>query len=338
MSADATYEAFRNVTSHDSKLDNVWVTPYHADEKKKADQHQFVFFLKPEATAAHAGVDVKSVIARTFALLAHHHIHIGAVRVLSGDYLRKHDIMVQHYGVISKVYKSGVDVITEEAKKRLHELYQNKIDAGATVISGGQLLQLYPDLNPFSLLVLNDNLGTTRLAGGTYAMDLNVQGKKYIVLNAFHGYQLVPFTTTGRAIIVFEGLSQAPWKSLRDNVCGTTDPNTAAAGSVRQVFLSEKKTYGFVSVDKSSNGCHMSAGPLEALVEVTRFFGNGGENLNVNQTNFGHLLAHEGLSADRINALASNIKVTSGGKSITSFDLTEEVNGKDAAQALKAAQ
>jgi len=169
-------------------------------------------------------------------------------------------------------------------------------------------------------------------------MELTVQGKKYIVLNAFHGYQLVPYTTAGRAIIVVEGLSTRSWADLRTNVCGTTDPGTAAAGSLRQVFLSEKKQLGFGSVDKSSNGCHMSAGPLEAMVEVTRFFGNDGKNLAAQDTGFGQLLAQNGLSGDRIDALGSNIKLTSGGKSISSFDLTEEIDANESAARLKNAQ
>jgi len=50
---------------------------------------------------------------------------------------------------------------------------------------------------------MQDNLGTKRLAGGTYAMQLKVLGKPYILLNPFHAYQLVPYTTSGTFVIYY---------------------------------------------------------------------------------------------------------------------------------------
>ena len=53
---------------------------------------------------------------------------------------------------------------------------------------------------------MQDNLGTKRLAGGTYAMQLKVLGKPYILLNPFHAYQLVPYTTSGTFVIYYSHL------------------------------------------------------------------------------------------------------------------------------------
>lgn len=43
-------------------------------------------------------------------------------------------------------------------------------------------------------------------------------------------------------------------------------------GSVRRLFLQKKAELGFTDVSKGSNGVHMSAGPLEGMVEFIRFF------------------------------------------------------------------
>ena len=117
--------------------------------------------------------------------------------------------MGQHYGVISAISREGVPVISEQAKKNLDEKFKADIEAGAAVLGGHQFLAKEPGFNAFSLSVLNDNLGTTRLAGGTsifainfpsseltnfcagtYAMKIKVLGKPVIILNPFHAYQL----------------------------------------------------------------------------------------------------------------------------------------------------
>jgi hypothetical protein len=121
---------------------------------------------------------------------------------------------VEHYGVISKISKEGVSAISEQAKEKLESEFKDALAAGAKVLGGNQFLAEQSAFNAFSLLVLNDNLGTKRLAGGTYAMRVNVQGKPYIVLNPFHAYQLVPFTTVGNALIAFEGICSVPWYGL----------------------------------------------------------------------------------------------------------------------------
>jgi hypothetical protein len=156
------------------------------------------------------------VVELALKTLADFGVEVGSVRVLSGDYLDKHNLMGQHYGVISAISREGPAVISEQAKKNLDEKFKADIEAGAAVLGGHQFLAKEPGFNAFSLSVLNDNLGTTRLAGGTkinlaliitifqilgesnsclnsigtYAMKIKVLGKPVIILNPFHAYQL----------------------------------------------------------------------------------------------------------------------------------------------------
>jgi len=176
-------------------------------------------------------------------------------------------------------------------------------------------------------------LGTTRLGGGTYAFKLQVLGTNYIVLNPFHPYQLVPYTTPGHAIIVLEGKSTIPWQDLRNLVCGVTDPTAAAKGSIRQILLEKKDQYGLSDVNKSTNGCHMSAGPLEALVELKRFF----EIKDNNITHFGHQLSEHGVTPEKAIHVATNPDLTINNKNISAFDATEELDSEAAAAKLAAA-
>jgi len=260
-------------------------------------------------------------------------VTLGAIRVLSGEFLDSKNIMGEHYGVISSISKKGVAVVAESSKKKLEELYAKELKAGAKIVGGHQLLAEEKNLDAFALRVLNDNLGTQRLGGGTYAFKLQVLGVNYIVLNPFHPYQLVPYTTKGHAIIVFEGKSTVPWAELRTSVCGVTDPAAAASGSIRQMLLASKTEFGLADVNKSSNGCHMSAGPLEGLVELKRFF----EVNDDSKTSFGALLAQKGLSAAQITHVSGNPDLVIGEKSISAFDATEELDSEVAATKLASA-
>ena len=70
------------------------------------------------------------------------------------------------------------------------------------------------------------------------------------------------------------------------------------------------------------------------MVELSRFFGSGGEGLNYADTAFGALLATGGQSTEAVSALAANPDVTFEGTTESAFDLTEELNASDAAARL----
>jgi len=86
-------------------------------------------------------------------------------------------------------------------------------------------------------------------------------------------------------------------------------------------------------VSKSANGVHMSAGPLEGMVELGRFFGLSSEH-----TAFGHALVKAGFTHEQINHLAQNPTGEHNGKRVSAFDLTEEKDTPEAVQLLKSFQ
>eukprot|EP00997_Jenningsia_sp_PLL12_P005896 NODE_2437_length_925_cov_181.130137_g2005_i0.p1 GENE.NODE_2437_length_925_cov_181.130137_g2005_i0~~NODE_2437_length_925_cov_181.130137_g2005_i0.p1 ORF type:complete len:208 (-),score=81.64 NODE_2437_length_925_cov_181.130137_g2005_i0:302-865(-) len=173
--------------------------------------------------------------------------------------------------------------------------------------------------------------GGRKLGGGTYALPMQVQGKgTHIVLNAFHPMQLQPFTTPGRGIIAMEGLSDRSWMDLRQKICGATNPFKAQEGSVRATLLKEKEALRLPEVDMAHNCVHMSAGPVEGMVEVLRFFHSKDHPLSLHMTGLGQMLYNAGMQATKIAQLTSNPDmVTTGGKRVSAFDLTEEVDAKN---------
>jgi len=158
-------------------------------------------------------------------------------------------------------------------------------------------------------------------------MKVKVLGKPFVVLNPFSAYQMVPYTTSGHSIVIFEISSKESWAKLRTHVCGVTDPADAADGSIRKNYYQHKADYGLKEVSKSANGIHMSAGPLEGMVELQRFF-----DLKAEETAFGRALAKGGFTAEQIGHLATNPTLDVNGKRVSAFDLTEE---KDSHEAVK---
>jgi hypothetical protein len=323
---DAIKAAFDRVTAPDSKVDNEWVvtpTPFSSHE-----ENQFLFFLKPEATTA----NMKYILDLSVKVLAGAGVTFGAIRIVGGPYLDKHNIMVQHYGVISKISKEGYDIISDAAKAKLHADFKDDVAAVGLPLGGHQWLKKNPDFSPLALCTINDNIRPTRLAGGTYLCKFQLLGKTQLVLNPFHAYQLVPYVKQGNALIVFECRSKMSWEELRTNLCGTTDPSKAVDGSIRNGLLKNKEATGMVAVNLGSNGVHMSAGPLEGMVELQRFLSDwdAGKKVEFTSLAFGAHLASLGVSAEKINKLADNPNIKTGDTSESTFDMTEEKSATEA--------
>jgi hypothetical protein len=311
-----------------------WIRPYVKGEA--CGGHQFVLFLKPEVTAVHLGVDTPAITKMVLERLTAFEVTVHAMRALPASYLAAHDIMDQHYGVINAISKQGESALTEAARENLHREFATELAEGATVLGGHQFLDVHPEFSPLALSVFNDNVGTTKLGGGSYCMKLDVLGKVFLLLNPFHAYQLVPYTTGDTAILVFECRSSRDWADLRGKLTGTTNPATAEPGSIRAELLARQEEFNLQAVNQGTNGVHLSAGPLEGMVELQRFFTDheSGEGLSWSDTHFGESLIRQGKTEAEVCELAQNPPVTWNGTTESAFDLTEEVNAADALERL----
>ena len=329
--------AFDSVTSKEAKEDNVWVKEQAFDSANQA-KNQLVFFMKPESTAKTAGVKVANITEFLLDKLSENKIEIAQVRVLGAGYLDKNNIIAQHYGVINTISRLGKEALSEAQLTGMFARPEFAEYKDAKVVGGHQFLAEVPDISAAVLSILSDNVRPTRLGPGTYAMPMKANGNKYIVLSPFHPQQLVPFTSPGNAIIVFECLSELNWADLRTKVCGATNPLKAVEGSCRQLLLARKEEFGLAVVDQGNNGVHMSAGPLEGLVEFKRFFSKtDAPAIENSQTCFGALLQSKEITDEQINVWAENIKINVDSKEVSTFDATEEIDASAAVTVLLAA-
>ncbi|QPB44502.1 nucleoside diphosphate kinase [Medusavirus stheno T3] len=296
---------------------------------KGALPHQCVLFLKPEVIST-PGAKVEQAVDAALAIVDRY-ATIGAVRVMTGDYLSRCGIMERHYGVIADVFQEGTTALTEGARRKLQEHILEAEHDYDTIMSGAQLLADHPET--FRALPAN---GAFRLGPGQYADDVQLSdGRRVIALNSFYDRMTASYRGSDQAIVVFELLSPKPWKQLRQAMTGSTDPTTAAQGSIRRMFLDRSEELGLGAMSRSRNGVHCSAGPLEAMVEYQRFFGTGEEvDVGVLDTCFGKYM--DNLLPYELLFLGQNVPIKLPGQEhiTTSFDATEEMDAAEAKEIL----
>ena len=157
------------------------------------------------------------------------------------------------------------------------------------------------------------------------------------LINGFHARQLHHFTQKGRCIVVMTVSGDTSWVDARDKMIGNTFPDKAEKGSIRREFLDRMKEFGLPEVGIAANGVHLSAGPVEGLIELARYnsnFSDKSKVLGFDHFAFGKKLKST-LSDDQVTKVLSNVNVTLDGKSISIFDMTEMMDADQALEAIK---
>jgi hypothetical protein len=296
--------------------------------------NEFVVFSKPELGRLTGGslTAVWDLFAES---LRAYQVTVHGSRVLTGAELEASGVMQEHYGVINQISRLGRSVLTEPAEQALQEQFAGSLDQ-AVVLGGHQFLSEYPEISPYALGVLFANAEVVRLGAGTYAASVTVDGTAVIILNGFHPRQLGFFTADDAVCAFLHASSPTSWDSLRSDLIGTTDPAKADAASIRGRLFADPAAFGLETVSYNFNGVHMSAGPLEGLAELQRFFGRG---RTLTDWTFGQALRAAGISAEEVANLTANpLLETADGQRGTAFDLTEGLDAGEAAALLAGAK
>lgn len=293
--------------------------------------NEFVVFSKPELGRL-TGTELDRVWDLFASSLTMYGVQVHQKLTLTGSELESSGVMAEHYGVINQISRLGRPALTSAAEQALAEQYGTNLADGALVLGAHQLLETYPGFSPFSLGVLFANLPVSRLGPGTYGGLVRIDGQPVIILNGFHPRQLGFFTADDTVCVFLHCSSTTSWESLRTDLIGATDPSTAARGSIRGTLYADPGGFGLATVSSNYNGVHMSAGPLEGLAELVRFFGGP-----IADYSFAEALTASGMSEDQIAALTGNPTVSVGGEHGSAFDLTEGLDAEPAAKLLAAA-
>jgi hypothetical protein len=295
--------------------------------------HEFVVFSKPELGRLR-GAELAAVWDLFAELLARHDVTVHSAMILTGPELDERKAMQEHYGVINQISRLGRSALTEPAEEALGSAYGADLD-GALVLGGHQFLEQYPEVSPYALGLLFANAEVRRLGPGTYAGAVTVDGARVIILNGFHPRQLSFFTADDAVCAFLHCSSPTAWETLRSDLIGTTDPSKADADSIRGRLFADPAGFGLETVSYNFNGVHMSAGPLEGLAELQRFFGRGHA---LTDWSFAQALLAAGLDGDAVADLVANPTVAAGDQRGTAYDLTEGLDAEPAATLLAGAR
>jgi hypothetical protein len=298
-------------------------------------QHEFLFFIKPEITLLPEETYLRAILELTLGKLKEFELRIMDIRILAAAYLEKHNIIARHYGVINSLSRKPLEFLSDEAREKFRSIY-GKVPGHADVLGGLEFLQRYPLYNPFTLDELWRQSKTEKLAGGCYCASIALEGKEIYLINGFHPKQLIHFTQPGRSIVAFTLSGNTDWALARNNFIGKTNPAEALPGSLRNELLIHKDKFGCQSVSPSQNGFHLSAGPVEGLVELIRYCSDhaSGALKSSDDFLFGRQLSSL-FAREQIGLICDNHLVEHQGRRIRTFDLTEERNSVSALQLLK---
>lgn len=298
-------------------------------------KNEFLFFIKPEITAHSKSIQLEKVLDLVQDKIKEFGLNIHNVKILSAKYLEQYNIIAQHYGVINKISSNAVQNMSESAKEKFKEIYGKSVNE-VKVLGGSELLEQYPNFNAYVADYLWQNVENKKLAGGTYCEVIKVDDETIYLINGFHPRQLKHFTEKGRSIVIMTLSGDLSWSDARNNFIGATNPSNANKGSLRREFLDNKNDLGLSEVSQGVNGVHLSAGPVEALIELKRYNSNFSEQNGTKdfaEFSFGKLLM-ENFNGE-FQKIVENSNVNLNEKSISIFDLTEEKNSVEAIDLLK---
>ncbi len=154
------------------------------------------------------------------------------------------------------------------------------------------------------------------------------------VVNGFYAAMRARYTTPGASIYYYTvewESSELSWADFRSRVLGTTDPERAAAGSMRSEIAKRWESLGLASKPNvGDNGVHGSASPFEGLAERLNWLG---ATLDNDAT--GHALLGAGVKRETLLHWTKDPQVDLDGSTTSLFDAFEYLN---VPQVLKLAQ
>ena len=305
-----------------------------AENSSATGANEFLFFVKPEIFLKDPAPNTRQILEMIFDKLEAFGLKVKNARVLSAGYLEKHGIIAQHYGVINQIASDAKGKVSEAGKQKFEEIFGEPFES-APVLGGLEILKHYPGLNAEALDYVWQNIKFEKLAGGTYALKMKLDGTPVYLVNGFHARQLEHFTKAGRCILVCTVTGDLSWEEARGAFIGATCPADAKSGSIRKTLLENVEVFALPAVTPSWNGVHLSAGPIEGLIELIRYQSNfeTGAVLCAKDFAFGRKLV-DAFGEDKTQWILSNPDVQYNGTSVSVFDLTEEKNATDALELL----
>ncbi|MET7641169.1 hypothetical protein [Streptomyces sp. NPDC005438] len=267
----------------------------------------FVTMVKPEVMT---GTAAQAVLTEVLRVLAEGEATARrCVLVPARDFAQRGGLLL-HYPRLHRVAADGTQALTTAAHGELATLQG---ETGATEVLGAfEALAHDAHLTPTTLDERFRERGVHRLGSGSYAAPVEVNGCLVTVLNGFLPALAAGYGAPSALVALIECHSSREIADLRSGLLGTLDPTAAEPGSLRGAVHLAAEREG-IRLSEGSNGVHLSAGHLEAMFQVWRYF-SAADGAGMEATALGRSLEGRGVPASTVTALATdqNLRESSG--------------------------
>lgn len=294
-----------------------------------ARQNQMLFIVKPEVFL----ISNQKYIEETCRFMSERINAFGpeirGCYVMSAETLKANEIMDRHYGYINRLSRSASSQLSASEKAEVRKLCG--ASDSAPVLGGHEVLAKSHDLSAEGLDKIWASKKSLRVRSGLYVQSYEISGDALVIINGFHPFQLERFTGNRRKIALLLLNSDLPWKLLRVRMLGDTFPERAAPGSIRGEMHRDPERFGFKSVTISNNAAHLSAGPFEAVFELSNFLSAvPGLDFDIGITRQARHFKSQGLSGSDLRRAIDNPSacIANTKPAIPLFDATEEFDAQ----------
>ena len=289
-------------------------------------ENELLLFFKPEVFFSDKEYSDK-IIEMTFEKLANCNVKISGIAMLSGDFIKQHEIMDRHYGFINKISKNASTIITSEETEKIKTLLEIENINDYKILGGHEFLNYFKNQTLETLGQFWFSKPCVKIRSGFYAISCEVEGQNIILVNGFHPSQLAHFQNKNHKIVVALVHTNTDWNILKNEMIGNTFPEKAIPNSVRGELFINRTKYGAMQVSANYNFVHLSAGPFEALFEINNFLSHfPNEHFDLEATSVAQKIIQKNLIIETIQKIISNPIIDINGKNTDLFTYTEEMN------------
>lgn len=281
----------------------------------------FVTLVKPEVLAAD---DVADTMAETARVLGEAETAILRCAVMPAKDFARRGHLFLHYPRLHRVAADGERALCSGARRALGALASSVAADG--VLSAYEAMTFDADLTP---AVLEDRCrvaGIHKLGSGSYASVIKTDRRRLVVLNGFLPALYTGYLASSTFVGMLECHSHEEIAALRSGLLGALHPAEAAPGSLRGALGAFARQRHGLALSEGRNGVHLSAGHLEAMFQVWRYFG-AADGQAMGDTPFGRSLTGNGVPEDFLTGLLSDHNlVTEDGDTVSPHGATENLS------------
>lgn len=281
----------------------------------------FATLVKPEVLTTTGAVEAMSEVLR---VLGEGDVQILRCAMVPARDFGARGALLLHYPRLHRVAADGAQALCSRARRELLALHASFGTAGA--IGAYEAMTYDTDLTPVALGDRCRESGIHRLGSGSYASVIELAGGPTTVLNGFLPALASTYNDPTALVGLLECHSHREIDDLRTHLLGALHPAAAAPTTLRGALGALTGGQRGESLSEGRNGVHLSAGHLEGMFQVWRYFA-ATDGRGIDSTALGRSLVERGVSMASVAALAADHNLAEdSGETVAPHGATENLH------------